>query len=280
LPPTPPRSSPPTSLHQQRRPGGPREPARQGGEDETIGLAPADNLHLAFKDADLVAQNQQLGLISGAVAEGCEGEVDEESEAGVKDEDEHERRLIVAGLAGPMLSSDGLSAPHTLSEEGQAFLVRQERWRSLEGGYSSQQATYPQTLAYGLTDSPAGLAAWIVDKFRAWSDCDGDPERRFTKDELLTNLTIYWATGCINSSFLFYYDSLHDPEPSAPVRVEVPVGVALFPKENPVTGPRDWAELMYNVVRWTEMPRGGHFAAAEEPVLLAAKLREFFRPLR
>jgi pimeloyl-ACP methyl ester carboxylesterase len=167
-----------------------------------------------------------------------------------------------------------------LSEEGQAFLARQERWRSLEGAYSSQQGTYPQTLACGLTDSPAGLAAWIVDKFRAWSDCDGDPEQRFTKDELLTNLTIYWATGSINSSFLFYYDTLHDPEPPAPVRVEVPVGVALFPKENPITGPRDWAELTYNVVRWTEMPRGGHFAAAEEPELLAAELREFFRPLR
>ncbi len=92
-----------------------------------------------------------------------------------------------------------------LSEEGKAYLARQERFRNLEGGYAHQQGTYPQTLAYGLTDSPAGLAAWIVDKFRAWSDCEGDVERRFTKDELLTHVTLFWITGSINSSFLFYY---------------------------------------------------------------------------
>jgi pimeloyl-ACP methyl ester carboxylesterase len=119
-----------------------------------------------------------------------------------------------------------------------------------------------------------------VEKFRSWSDCDGDLERRFSKDELLTNLTIYWATGCINSSFLFYYESQHDRQPPAGVRVEVPVGVALFPKEYPVTGPREWAEATYNIARWAEMPRGGHFPAAEEPELLAAELRRFFRPLR
>ena len=167
-----------------------------------------------------------------------------------------------------------------LTEQGKAFLARQERWRQSEGAYAQQQATYPQTLAYGLTDSPAGLAAWIVEKFRAWSDCDGNVQRRFSTDELLTNLTVYWATGCINSSFLFYYHSQHDPQPPSPVRVDVPVGVALFPKENPVTGPREWAEPAYNIVRWTHMPRGGHFPAAEEPELLATELREFFRPLR
>ena len=186
---------------------------------------------------------------------------------------------VVAGIHLPgVLAFPPKDRP--LSEEGQAFLARQERWRSVEGGYSHQQATYPQTLACGLTDSPIGLAAWIVDKFRAWSDCDGDLERRFTKDEVLTNLTIYWATGCINSSFLFYYDSQHDQEPQPAIRVDVPVGVALFPRENPVTGPREWAESMYKIVRWTQMPRGGHFPAAEEPELLAAELREFFRPLR
>jgi pimeloyl-ACP methyl ester carboxylesterase len=167
-----------------------------------------------------------------------------------------------------------------LSEAGRAFLARQESWRRTEGGYAAQQGTYPQTLACGLADSPAGLAAWIVDKFRAWSDCDGDVERRFTKDELLTNVTLYWVTGCINSSFLFYYDSQHAPQSRAPGRVEVPVGVALFPKENPITGPREWADEMYTIARWTELPRGGHFPAAEEPELLAAELRAFFRPLR
>jgi len=170
-----------------------------------------------------------------------------------------------------------------LSQEGHAFLARQQRFRDDEAGYAHQQGTYPQTLAYGLTDSPAGLAAWIVDKFRAWSDGDGDVERRFSKDELLTTVTIYWVTGSINSSFLFYYfyyDSRHDPEPPQAVHVDVPVGVALFPKENPVTGPREWAEQTYNIARWTKMPRGGHFPAAEEPELLAAELQAFFRPLR
>jgi pimeloyl-ACP methyl ester carboxylesterase len=186
---------------------------------------------------------------------------------------------VVAGIHLPgVLAFPPQDRP--LSAEGQAFLARQERWRSGDGGYAHQQGTYPQTLACGLTDSPSGLAAWLVDKIRARSDCDGDLERRFSKDEVLTYLTIYWATGCINSSFLFYYESQHDPQPPSALRVEVPVGVALFPKENPVTGPREWAEPLYNIVRWTEMPRGGHFPAAEEPELLAAELREFFRPLR
>lgn len=167
-----------------------------------------------------------------------------------------------------------------LTEEGRAFLARQERWRAAEGAYAQQQGTYPQTLGVGLADSPAGLAAWILDKFRAWSDCDGELERRFGRDELLTYLTVYWVTGCITSSFLFYFESGRNPQPRLPARVEVPVGVALFPRENPVTGPREWAEATYNVVRWTEMPRGGHFPAAEEPELLAAEIREFFRALR
>jgi pimeloyl-ACP methyl ester carboxylesterase len=96
---------------------------------------------------------------------------------------------------------------------------------------------------------------------------------------MLTTITVYWVTGTIGSSFLFYYDSQRDPGPR-PGRIEVPVGVALFPKENPVTGPREWAEAAYHITRWTQMPRGGHFPAAEEPELLASELREFFRPLR
>ncbi len=186
---------------------------------------------------------------------------------------------VVAGIHVPgVLTFPPAHQP--LSQEGRAFLDKQERWRGAEGGYAHEQGTYPQTLAVGLNDSPAGLAAWIVDKFRAWSDCDGVVERRFTKDELLTNITIYWVTSSINSSFLFYYESQHNSERRSPMRVEVPVGVALFPEENPITGPRDWAEAAYNILRWTEMPRGGHFPAAEEPELLAIELREFFRPLR
>ncbi len=108
-----------------------------------------------------------------------------------------------------------------------------------------------------------------MDKFRAWSDCEGNVERRFTKDELLTNVTLYWVSGSINSSFVFYYESPRDRSAWGASRVEVPMGVALFPKDNPITGPREWAEPSYHIVRWTEMPRGGHFPAAEEPELLS-----------
>jgi microsomal epoxide hydrolase len=131
-----------------------------------------------------------------------------------------------------------------------------------------------------LTDSPAGLAAWIVEKFRAWSDCGGDVERRFTKDVLLTNITLYWVTGAINSSFWPYYARFHSPWPIADgQRVEVPTAYAAFPKEI-VRPPRSWAERVYNIRRWTVMPAGGHFAALEEPQALVDDLRAFFRELR
>jgi pimeloyl-ACP methyl ester carboxylesterase len=142
------------------------------------------------------------------------------------------------------------------------------------------QGTKPQTLAYALNDSPGGLAAWIVEKFRRWSDCDGDVERCYTKDELLTNITIYWVTETINSSMRIYYERSHDAWNLAPgERIAVPCGVAAFPKDlnRP---PREWAERSHNVQQWTEMPRGGHFAALEEPELLVQDLRAFFRPLR
>jgi pimeloyl-ACP methyl ester carboxylesterase len=185
---------------------------------------------------------------------------------------------VVAGIHLPGVITFP-PAGQPVSAEGQAFLDRQQRWRDAEGGYAHLQATRPQTLAAGLADSPAGLAAWITEKFRAWSDCDGEVERRFSMDELLTTSTLYWVTGTISSSFQFYYDSQRSQRPR-PGRIEVPVGVALFPKENPVTGPREWAEAAYNITRWTQMPRGGHFPAAEEPELLGGELREFFRPLR
>lgn len=149
-----------------------------------------------------------------------------------------------------------------------------------DGGYFHIQSTKPQTLSYGLNDSPAGLAAWIVEKFRAWSDCGGDVESRFSKDELLTNITIYWVTQTINSSTRFYYESTHNPWRFQPgQRIEVPCAVALFPEEI-VHPPREWAERTLNLQRWTEMPRGGHFAAMEEPELLAEDIRSSFRPLR
>lgn len=140
------------------------------------------------------------------------------------------------------------------------------------------QATKPQTLVYGLNDSPAGLAAWIVEKFRSWSDCDGDVEKRFSKDELLTNIMIYWVTETINSSFLPYYEGQHN-RMGNDAWIEVPTGVAIFSTDL-VTAPREFAERFFNVQRWTTMPRGGHFAALEEPALLTEDLRAFFRDLR
>jgi microsomal epoxide hydrolase len=167
-----------------------------------------------------------------------------------------------------------------VSEDERAYLVQARRWMREEAGYQRIQGTRPQTLAYALTDSPAGLAAWIVEKFRAWSDCHGDVECRFTKDELLTNVMLYWATGAIGSSFWPYYAFQHTPwRPSATERVDVPTGHADFPREI-LRPPRAWAERAYNITRWTTMPRGGHFAALEEPELLADDIRAFFRPLR
>ncbi len=119
-----------------------------------------------------------------------------------------------------------------------------------------------------------------MEKFRSWSDCDGEVEKRFSKDELLTNLTIYWATETINSSFRVYYEPLHDPPPAnAGGRVEVPTGFAVFPKDL-VPAPREWAERIFNVEHWTQMPRGGRFAAMEEPELLAEDIRAFFHGFR
>jgi microsomal epoxide hydrolase len=149
-----------------------------------------------------------------------------------------------------------------------------------ETGYQQIQGTKPQTLAYGLTDSPAGLAGWITEKFRTWSDCDGDVERRFTKDELLTNIMIYWATGTINSSTRLYCETMRTGRFGLPdQRVEVPTGCAIFPKEI-IRPPRRWAEAWYDVRQWTVMESGGHFAALEEPEALVADLRSFFRELR
>jgi len=149
-----------------------------------------------------------------------------------------------------------------------------------ETGYQSIQGSKPQTLGYGLNDSPAGLAAWIVEKFRTWSDCDGDVERRYTKDDLLTNVMIYWITQSITSSTRLYYESMHSGR-FAPASdpITVPTGAAIFPREI-IRPPRKWAEAAFNITRWTEMPSGGHFAALEEPELLVEDIRAFYRDLR
>jgi pimeloyl-ACP methyl ester carboxylesterase len=167
-----------------------------------------------------------------------------------------------------------------LSEVEEAFLKDREKWRWEEGAYGHIQSTRPQTVAYGLNDSPSGLAAWIVEKFRTWGDCNGDVERCFTKDELLTNITIYWATQTINSSIRLYREAQATLLAFQPDdRVKVPCGIARFPVEAPFP-PREWIERGYNIAHWTDMPRGGHFAAMEQPELLADDIRKFFRPLR
>lgn len=142
-------------------------------------------------------------------------------------------------------------------------------------------STRPHTLAFGLNDSPAGLAAWLVDKYRAYSDCDGDIEASFTRDELLAEITTYWVTGTIASASRLYFERAHEQAaaPSAVARIEVPTGCAIFPRDVRRV-PRPWAERLYNIERWSEMPSGGHFPALEEPALLVDELRAFFRPLR
>lgn len=167
-----------------------------------------------------------------------------------------------------------------LSEEERAYVASIQQWWMQEGAYAMLHSTRPQTLAYGLTDSPVGLAAWLVEKFRSWSDCNGDVERRFTRDELLTQIMIYWVTGTIGSSIRLYYEGGHAPPPIQPgQRIGVPAGFAVF-RDNPVPLPRAYAARHLDVRHFVEMPRGGHFGAWEEPELFAEDLRAFFRPLR
>jgi microsomal epoxide hydrolase len=180
-------------------------------------------------------------------------------------------------LAGPPDPADPTAG--VLPEEMEA-LGAMAAFRKEETGYHAIQRTKPQTLAYGLTDSPAGLAGWILEKFRTWSDCGGDVLSSFTSDELLTNITIYWVTGTINSSTRLYYESWHSGRFGPPgERVAVPTGAAIFPQEL-FRPPRAWAEAAYDIVHWTRMPSGGHFAAMEEPELLVDDVRTFFRALR
>jgi microsomal epoxide hydrolase len=166
-----------------------------------------------------------------------------------------------------------------LQEDERIALATYEYYGRVDSGYAKIQGTKPQTIGYALDDSPAGLAGWIVEKFRTWSDCDGDVERRFTKDQLLDNVMLYWLTGTAHSAGRLYYEARQTGTSLADRKVEVPVGVAAFPAEI-IRPPRRWAEPRYDLRHWTAMPRGGHFAALEEPQLLAVDVRKFFRPLR
>jgi pimeloyl-ACP methyl ester carboxylesterase len=192
----------------------------------------------------------------------------------------HAERLIGIHLSAFYLYPPPEPWPPSVRE----FIETSERERAEDVAYSRLQSTRPRTAAVGLGDSPAGLAAWIVDIFRSFSDCGGDVESRFTRDQLLTNITLYWATGCIGHAMHGYYDVTHFAEPPVPgSRVDVPSGFAVFAdsyRPGSTRPPRELAEHFFNIARWSEMPRGGHFAALEEPELLAEDIRELFRPLR
>ncbi len=172
-------------------------------------------------------------------------------------------------------------------EEGQAAMTDEElafkklaaEWLAEEGAYSHLQGTKPQTLAYSLTDSPIGLAAWIVEKFRSWSDCDGDILKTFSMDTLLTEISIYWFSGSLESSLRLYKESRGHPLPfQSGQRITPPAAISHFAKELPLP-PRSWVERVYNVVRWRDYPAGGHFAAMERPVELAEDIKAHFREL-
>jgi pimeloyl-ACP methyl ester carboxylesterase len=186
---------------------------------------------------------------------------------------------VVAGMYGPGIWRAPDNGPPWNADE-RAFIERRDRWIAERGAYAAMQSTRPQTLAYGLTDSPVGLAAWMIEKFRAWSDCDGVIERSFTKDQLLTNVMVYWITRTATSSARIYWEMRQAGRDAIPQsRITVPTGIANYPAE--VTKmPRAWVEHRYNVTHWVDQPRGGHFAAMEVPDLFVQDVREFFRSVR
>jgi pimeloyl-ACP methyl ester carboxylesterase len=167
------------------------------------------------------------------------------------------------------------------SEEEKGLYEKNEAFFSSGSGYSAIQTTKPQTLAFGLNDSPVGLCSWILEKRRAWSDCNGDVESRFSKDDLLTTICIYWFTQTYGTSARYYYECVHNPwtpsHSSLPV-VKTPTGIGVFSKEVMIF-PRKWAETYYNLSHWTEMDSGGHFAPMEEPDALVMDIRKFFQQL-
>jgi pimeloyl-ACP methyl ester carboxylesterase len=169
----------------------------------------------------------------------------------------------------------------SLSAAERSYLERNEVFWQSEGGYKAIQSTKPQTLAYGLNDSPAGLAAWILEKWRSWADSRGNLDERFSRDFLLTTVTLYWVTQTIASSMRDYFDNDNRRfrvRIGSDEFVKVPTGIAVFANNFVDEGipPREWAERLYNVRRWTPMPSGGHFAAVEEPELLARDIAAFF----
>ena len=185
-----------------------------------------------------------------------------------------------AGLHTNMPLGDPPEETVALSDEDRADLAAMQRFGREESGYALEQSTKPQTLGVALNDSPAGLLAWIVEKLRTWSDCGGDPESVFTRDQMITNVMVYWVTQTITSSARLYWELQHGGSGrGAPEYVGVPTGVARYPKEL-IRFPRSWVERRYNVTHWVDRPRGGHFAAMEQPELFVDAVRRFFRTVR
>ncbi len=163
------------------------------------------------------------------------------------------------------------------SEDDKAALARLQYYQKWDSGYAKEQSTRPQTIGYGLVDSPVGQLAWIVEKFWSWMDCDGHPENVLSRDELLDNVMVYWLTGSGASSARLYWESFGSG--GAGARVELPTGIASFPKEI-IRSPRAWCEVAYNITHWSDMARGGHFAAFEQPVAFVDDVRAFFATVR
>jgi pimeloyl-ACP methyl ester carboxylesterase len=165
-----------------------------------------------------------------------------------------------------------------------AFAEHARAWAAKEGAYAELHRTKPQSIGHALSDSPAGVASWLVEKHRTWSDCHGDVERRYTKDELCTSASIYWLTGTIASSLRAYYERVTADPPAEPGRrLPVPTGVAMprfEPNFPPRRAPRELVDRVHDVHHWVDLPSGGHFASWEEPSAVAASIRDFFRPLR
>jgi epoxide hydrolase len=184
---------------------------------------------------------------------------------------------IAIHLNMPIARPPAGSGGGDLTEDEQQALAAFAEHRKWGTGYSKQQSTRPQTLGYGLVDSPVGQLAWVVEKFWAWADCDGHPENVLSRDELLDNVMLYWVTGSGASSARLYWESFNRFVTDG--RVDLPTGVAAFPKEILRT-PRRWCEAAYNITRWSTMPRGGHFAAFEQPELFVDDVRAFFATVR
>jgi pimeloyl-ACP methyl ester carboxylesterase len=177
----------------------------------------------------------------------------------------------------PLADPAALAQLGELTEQEQAALISLKYYRRWDSGYSKEQSTRPQTVGYGLVDSPAALCAWIVEKFWSWTDCDGHPENALTRDELLDNVTLYWLTGTGASSARLYWESFNRRDfPS----IAVPSGCSIFPKE--IFGiSRRWAATRFTDLRyWNELDRGGHFAAFEQPELFVGELRSCFSVVR